>query len=96
MDVLKFQHRVVEKSRKEEQKEKEKNRKGWIGGEQMKGEDHQKEKEKTEPFTELDKEEERIFKQEGMMGRKKESMERGKADEDRGGRRGGARIGERK
>jgi hypothetical protein len=42
----------------------------------MKREDHQKEKEKTEPYTELDKEEERIFKQEGMMGMIKESKER--------------------
>ncbi len=42
----------------------------------MKGEDHRKEKEKTEPYTELDKEEERIFKQEGIMGMIKESKER--------------------
>ncbi len=48
----------------------------------MKGEDHQKEKEKTEQDTEGDE----TLQQEGMMGRKEESKERGKADEDGGGR----------
>jgi hypothetical protein len=68
MDVLKFQHSVVEKKKRKEERQK---RRGI-----MKGEDHRKEKEKTEPYTELDKEEERIFKQEGIMGMIKESKER--------------------
>jgi hypothetical protein len=72
MDVLKFQHRVVEEEQKRWTKRKGGKTDRMDRRKKMKAENHQKEKEKTEQDTERDKEEERIFNRKQLWeGRKK-------------------------